>query len=422
MLTSLATMDPVGEGIENEDGPFEAGLPPAAQDRLWRHPAERGAHQAAANLEARRSYRRIWPSVLVSFVAGCCVVGLTWMLVDNDQQAPIEEVVINEITPGQVVFEGPLSFDDWVNDVSQLNRASVVSLELPESAPNETAQAILLRDDGHLITSADAIAGAEAIAVDFPGGRLPAQVIGSDPVSGVAVLKINAPDLPPPTFGDETNVSVQDRLVALAHSIDDEELAQTIDLVGVEHVATSIGGTSISNLFSLSDDLDGQWAGSAILSEDGGIVAMTVSSSNGGSYAVPIATARHVANQLIDDGTVDHKSWIGVETSAALSDELKEERGVRGGLLLTRVWDETPAARAGLVAGDIITQAGSVNVFSRTDLAEALAALEPGEPIEISYSRAMQSLPITSTVAEGIEPDVETDVFTATIIVGARPA
>lgn len=412
----------MGEGYKDDDGPNEAEQPPAADDRLWRHPAEQGALQAAANLQARRSYRRIWPSVFMSFVAGCCVVGLAWMLVDSNQRAPIEQVVVNEITPSEIVFEGTLSFDDWVNDVAQLNRSSVVSLILPDTAPSETAQAILLRDDGHLMTSAHAIAGVEEILVEYPGGRLPAQVIGVDPVSGIAVLKINSPNLVPPTFGDETRVANRDRLVALAYSITDGESAKAVDLLDRGQVATSLGGTPMANLFSLSDDLDGQWAGSALLSEDGGIIAMAVPAENGGSYAVPIALARRVANQLIADGTVNHKSWVGVETSPALSDSLKAERGVRGGLLLTRVWDETPAARAGLVAGDIIVSAGSVNVFDRTDFFEALAVLEPGDTMEITYSRSAPSVQITTALEPPAEEPIEPTLFTTTVILGARPA
>lgn len=412
----------MGEGYKDEDGPFEPGQTPAADDRLWRHPAEQGALQAAANLQARKTYRRIWPSVFMSFVAGCCVVGLAWMLVDSNQRAPIEQVVVNEITPNEVVFEGTLSFDDWVNDVAQLNRSSVVALNLPDSAPSNTAQAILLRDDGHLITSAHAIAGVEEIAVEYAGGRLPAQIIGIDNVSGIAVLKINSPNLPPPTFGDETRVVNRDRLVALAYSIAEGEPAKGVDLLGQDQVATSLGGTPMAQLFSLSDDLDNEWAGSALLSEDGGIIAMAVPAENGGSYAVPIGLARRVANQLIDDGTVDHKSWVGVETSPALSDALKAERGVRGGLLLTRVWDETPAARAGLVAGDIIVQAGSVNVFDRTDFFEALAVLEPGDTMEITYSRSNPSVQINDPLAPPPEEPVEPTLFTTTVVLGARPA
>ena len=96
---------------------------------------------------------------------------------------------------------------------------------------------------------------------------------------------------------------------------------------------------------------------------------------------------------------------------------LQEQRGVTGGRLVTRVWSETAAARAGLVAGDVITRAGSVNVRSGTDLREALATLEPGDNIEITYSR------VTGTTGALRDPgDVESELFTTIVTVGAIPS
>ncbi len=355
--------------------------------------------------------------MFMSFVAGCCVVGLAWMLADNDPQAPIEQVSVQEITPSEeVTFAGPLSFDDWVDEVSQLNKTSVVSLHLGGDLPEDHVQAVLLRDDGHLITSAHAISGAQDITAEFPGGRLPALMIGSDAVSGIAVLKINSPNLAPPTFGEESQVLVRDRLVALSHSTSESEPAMAVDLLAKEHVTTLENGDLLSDLFWLSDELSSEWSGSAILAEDGGIVAMAVTGRDGSQYAIPIDTARSAADQIISNGEVEHKAWLGVEL-ASLTQGLQEQRGVTGGRLVTRVWSETAAARAGLVAGDVITRAGSVNVRSGTDLREALATLEPGDNIEITYSR------VTGTTGALRDPgDVESELFTTIVTVGAIPS
>ena len=389
-----------------------------AQDRLWRHPAEHGAEQAAANLAARRTHGRSWPSMFMSFVAGCCTIGLIWMLADSREPAPIEEVLVQQISTADVAFDGSLSFDDWVDDVSQLNRSSVVALHLADGADQEVAQAVLLRDDGHLITSSQAIADATEITAEFPGGIEPAQLIASDDVSGIAVLKINSPNLNPPTFGDQSQVPVGDRVVALAHRTLDSDvaIAQSVDLVGRDHVAMMSNGHLLTDAFRLNEDLGADWSGSAILSGDGGIVAMAVTARDGGTYAIPINAARAAANQLLSTGTVEQKSYLGVDDSG-LSDNLMEERGIPGGVLLTRVWAETPAARAGLVAGDVITRAGSVNVLNRTDLREALATFEPGSTIEITYSRGNSGVEIT---LEGEDP-VEVELLTTVAVLGARP-
>jgi len=204
-------MGTLGEGTY-EDGPFEGELLPA-QDRLWRHPAERGAEQAAANLEARRVHGRRWPAMFVSFIAGCSVVGLAWLMQD-EPPAPIIEYSFEEVEPVEVSLpDGPLSFDEWANDIAVSNRHSVVGLHLGGDVRHEMAQAIMFATDGHLITSAHALLGAENIAVTLADEtREPAQLVAADPVSGIAVLKINAPDLPPPIFGDDRRVLVGDRL------------------------------------------------------------------------------------------------------------------------------------------------------------------------------------------------------------------
>ncbi len=410
----------MGEGFENEDRPLEPDSLLPAQDRLWRHPAERGAEQAAANLAARQNQGRSWPSLVMSFIAGCTAVGLVWMLADNDEPAPIEQVSIQEITPERAVFEGTLSFDDWVDQVSQLNRTSVIALHLGGEATQDVAQAVLLRDDGHLMTSAHAIAGAEDITAAFPGGRLPAQMIGSDPISGIAVLKINSPNLSPPTFGDESQVVVRDRLVALSHTTSEPEAAVAIDLIDKNYVTTVDNGDLLSDLHRLSNDLSPEWSGSAILSEDGGIVALAITGRDGSPFAIPIDAARSAADQIIASGEVEHKAWLGVNTAPALSEGLQEQRDLAGGVLISKVWGETPAARAGLLAGDVITRAGSINVLTRTDLGEALATLDPGEPIEITYSRVTGQTGETNVLRD--PNDVESELFTTMVVIGARPA
>ena len=413
-------MGSVGEGIY-EDGPFEGELMPA-QDRLWRHPAERGAEQAAANIAARRVYGRRWPSMLMSFIAGCSVVGLAW-LVQEQPPAPIQQSVVQEIALSQPVqVSGPISFNTYANEVAQLNRDSVVGLHLGGQPRNDMAQAIMLSDDGHLVTSAHALIGAEDITAVLSGERqVPAQLIASDPISGVAVLKINAPDLPPPTFGNDSQVVVSDRLVALAHhGVDTDSLARPVDVLGKDQVAPLPNGDLLSGLFRLSDDLSDEWSGSAILEDDGSIVAMAVEGRNGNHFGMPINLVRRISRQLVDTGAVEHKAWLGVQLSAT-SSQIREERGLLGGVLVVRVWDETPAAQGGLVAGDIIVGLGNANVSDSQDLSEVLRTLQPGDTIELRFSRS--SSPVLGPDGTTPEPgDLLGEVMTAKVTVGAKPA
>lgn len=411
------------EGTPNDE-PLEGQMMPAS-DRLWRHPAERGAEQAAANLAARRVYGRRWPSMLMSFIAGCTVVGTAWLFQDEPPQPVVPAPSVNEIVEpvATVAFDEPLALNEWPEEVAQLNQTSVVGLRIGGDAPHDMAQAILLADDGHLVTSAHALIGADPeliTAVLSTGEPEPARLVAIDVVSGIAVLKINSPELPPPTYGDERQVLAGDQLVALArHSTDDGSLARIVGLLGKGHVASLPNDDLLSGLFRLSDDLDESWSGAAILDEDGGIVAMAVESRYG-HYAIPTGLAREVAQELISTGSIDHKAWLGVDGLVELSDGIKAERDLLGGLLILRVWDETPAARAGLVAGDIIVGAGSVNVLDRTDLRLVMATLNPGDTVEIRYSRGR---PTTTSPDETTpEPgELPGDIFTTVVTVGAAP-
>lgn len=402
------------EGLESNE-PF-GEQPPQAQDRLWRHPAEHGAAQAEANLAARQTMTRNWPSLVMSFIAGGALVGLAWILQDS-AQAPIEESTTVEIAAQEVTDVGPLSFDAWADDVAQLNRHSVVGLRLGGSPQHSEAQAIRLGTNGYLITSAHALAGAEDIGVLLSDGSptTPAQILGSDPVSGVAVLKINATNLDPPTFADDSEVAARDRLVALAQSSEDSvSRARAVDVLGDDQVAPLPDRSLLSGLFRLSADLDDPWSGAAVLEENGGIVAMTVEARNGSHYAIPVSTARKVAQELIDTGTASHRAWLGVEMDD-LSEGIMAERELLGGVLMSRVWDETPAARGGLVAGDIIIGIDDANILDPLDLQLHLGTLSPGDSVDIHYSR-VEFRPQSGAG----ELDLSGDTFTTTVTVGAR--
>lgn len=418
----IASIDCVEEGTPDDD-PLE-GQMQAAPDRLWRHPAERGAEQAAANLAARRVYGRRWPSMLMSFVAGCTVVGTAWLFQETSQTS--EPAGNFYESPSTTVPDLALVLPDnevWPSKVAELNQSSMIGLRLGSSPDHDYAQSILLADDGHLIASAHALLNVDPdnITAVLPGGeQIPAQLVATDSVSGVAVLKITSPELPPPTYGDDLQVLAGDLLVGLGRDFDSgEPVAQTVDLLGKDHVAAMPNGDLLSGLFRLSGEFDASWAGAAILDEGGAIVAMTVESRGGGHYAVPTKLARRVAEDLVERGTLDHKAWLGVDGLVDVSEGIKEERNLLGGLLILRVWDETPAAKAGLVAGDIIVGAGSVNVISKTDLRLVMATLDPGDTIEVRYSRG----PSTSSPYEStLEPEERDDqIFTTTVTVGAAP-
>ncbi|MGI9606758.1 MAG: S1C family serine protease [Acidimicrobiales bacterium] len=409
----------MGEGRYDDD-PDDSGELVPAPDRLWRHPAELGAEQAAANLAARRALGRRWPSMTVSFIAGATLVALAWIFTGNepspDTSASVEVVDV----PTVPVIEGPPGFDEWANAIAENHRGSVVALHMEGDMEWPRANAILYDTGGFLLTSAHAIDGANIIFAKLSTGlEVPAEVIASDEVSGVAVLKVPSPELDPPTFSPG-NVAPLDRLVGLAAHTDDEgALVRGVQILGEEHVASLPNGDLLSGLYRLSDELDDTWAGAPIIDENGGIVAMAVRARSGANYAIPTTLAREVAYDLIDTGRTETVGWLGVSLDPqTISEDLREERDVPGGVLVRRVWDQTPAARGGLVAGDVIIGLGSVNVLELGDLQTALRALPPGEAVELRYSRRVVP---NDPILDVNDPTFTGERHSTTIVLGAQP-
>jgi len=156
-----------------------------------------------------------------------------------------------------------------------------------------------------------------------------------------------------------------------------------------------------------------------VLDEDGGIVAMTVENRDGRHYAVPIGQVRRWAQQLIDTGTIDHRSWLGVEFASGLSARVRDERDLLGGVLISRVWNETPAAQGGLVAGDVIVGVGLINVIDKQDLVEYLATLAPGDVVEFRFSRATGT-GVGPDAANPQPDDMINEIMTTSVVIGSR--
>ena len=385
-------MSAVGDGIDAIGGPEDEsfGAPLPAPDRLWRHPAERGAEQAAANLAARGVGERRWPPMLMSFIAGGVFVGLAWLLTEAEP-APLVQTVTQEVSAPttQVALRGPVAWSDWAESVAGPNRSSVVALHLGDGATRPIVNGILYADDGHLIASAHALGDTTEITAALNDGRqMPVEVVATDLVSGVAVLKIPSPELPPPTFSTG-RVAAGDRLVGIASS-DGEVPVREVVVLAKDQALSLSSGAVLSGLYRLSGELDHTWSGAAVVDENGGIIGLAVTTATGTDAAIPAEDFRYIASQMVAGEQVVYRSWLGIERATPTS-SLLEQRDLAGGQLIQRVWDGTPAARAGLVAGDIIVGFGSVNVLDTQDLVEAIAVTEPGETVEIRFSRRVAS-------------------------------
>ena len=236
--------------------------------------------------------------------------------------------------------------------------------------------------NGVILTNSHVVAGADKIAVRFADKReLPARVVGVDPLTDMAVLKVEAQNLPTATLGDSSRLEVGQWVLAIGAPLGLERTATQgiISALGralpndsyVPFIQTDVPinqGNSGGPLF----DLEGRVVGinSQIVSHSGGYMGL--------SFAIPINTAVATAKQILEQGHATH-GWLGV-SAQDLTQELAQAYGLEAlrGALVTEVRAGGPAQQAGLRTGDIILALDDRAIVDSADLPPLIGASQPG--------------------------------------------
>jgi putative serine protease PepD len=248
---------------------------------------------------------------------------------------------------------------------------------------------------GHVITNQHVVDGATSVRVTFwNGATYSARVVGTDPSTDLAVLDVNAPStvLYPLTLGDSSKVQVGDNVVAIGAPFG---LAETVTAGIVSALHRQI--TSPNN-FSIDDSIQTDAAinhgnsGGPLINDHGDVVGVNaqIESDSGGSdgvgFAIPSNTVKSIASQLISTGKAQH-AFLGVELGAS------------GNARVASVRADTPAARAGIRAGDLITAIGGTKVGSADELRAAISARRPGDRVSVTFRRNGKSHTVSLTLA-----------------------
>ena len=250
---------------------------------------------------------------------------------------------------------------------------------------------IIVTSDGYILTNNHVVDGADEVKIAFgePRKEFKATVVGRDAKADVAVVKIDATGLPVATLGDSDKLEIGDVVLAIGNPLG---VGQSVSRGIVS--ALSRGGLGIETYedFIQTDaainpgnsggalfDTDGRVIGinTAILSRTGGF--------NGIGFAIPINQARGLAEQLITKGKVE-RAYLGVETQA-LDPDLSSMFKVTQGALINVVHAGTPAEKAGLKNGDVITKVDGTDVKDNRQLQLLVTRLMPGTEIKLTYLR-----------------------------------
>lgn len=271
---------------------------------------------------------------------------------------------------------------------------------------------VIVSADGYVLTNNHVVQAADEIAVALADGRrLPAKLIGTDPETDLAVLRIESPDLPVMTLGRAEALQVGDVVLAIGNPFD---VGQTVTMGIVSALGrNNLGINRYENFIQTDAAINQGNSGGALIDTDGNLVGINTAiySRTGGSigigFAIPTSIITEVMQQLIKSGRVV-RGYFGIEP-VDITPELVEALRLprQQGVLVRGVQGTAPAGRAGMEPGDILVAINSQPVRDVQSMLNQIAQLLPGEIAKVKVQRREKEVELAVTVGErpSVRPD-----------------
>ena len=267
----------------------------------------------------------------------------------------------------------------------------------PRQASN-LGSGVIVSANGYILTNHHVVDAASEIQIALSNGRtVPARVIGADPETDLAVLRIDATNLPAITFAPPDSLKIGDWVLAMGNPFG---VGQTVTAGIVSALGrTHLGINTFENFIQTDAAINPGNSGGALVDSSGNLVGINsaIYSRTGGSqgigFAIPVSIARQVMEQIIKDGGVT-RGWVGVEVQD-LTPELVESlnlKPLQQGALIAGVLKGGPADLGGIRPGDVLLAVNGQPVADSSSLLNLIAALKPDQHVELTVSRNKQSL------------------------------
>ncbi len=268
---------------------------------------------------------------------------------------------------------------------------------------------VIVSPSGYILTNNHVVEGGDEIEVTLNDTRrAKAKVIGTDPDSDLAILKIDLDKLPVIVLGSSDALQIGDQVLAIGNPFG---VGQTVTSGIVSALGRNqLGINTFENFIQTDAAINPGNSGGALVDVNGNLLGINTAiySRSGGSmgigFAIPVSTAKQVMEGIVKDGVVT-RGWIGVEPqelTPELAETFKLKMDNASGVIITGVLQGGPAAQAGIKPGDVITTIAGKRVGSVSELLSNVAALKPGTPAKMTVQRADKSLELD--VSPGLRP------------------
>ena len=273
-----------------------------------------------------------------------------------------------------------------------------------EKQTSSLGSGVIISNDGYVVTNFHVIEAAEEIEITtYESKKFDAILIGADPETDLAVLKINSQALPNIILGNINNLDVGDSVLAIGNPFG---VGQTVTMGIVSGLGRNqLGISTFENFIQTDAAINPGNSGGALVDINGDLVGINsaIYSKSGGSmgigFAIPIDLVRKVSEQIITQGYVT-RGWIGVEVQE-ITDDLKESFNLstNSGALIASVVKNSPADKGGLKSGDIIININNKSVNNGKALLNIVSESEPNQTIDIDIIRGSRKINLSLKVS-----------------------
>jgi serine protease Do len=291
---------------------------------------------------------------------------------------------------------------NWVEIAKAVKPAVVNVSGRRDMGGRSVGSGFIINANGHVVTNNHVVEGAETVQVRLSDGReLTAKVVGRDPKTDLALLKVEATGLPVIGLGDSAALQVGEPVMAIGNSFG---LEQTVTTGIVSATGRVIGAGPYDDFIQTDTSINPGNSGGPLINARGQVIGINsiIFSRTGGSvgigFAIPVNLAKNVFSQLAATGRVE-RGWLGV-TIQELTPALVRSLGLPDGrgALVAEVTEGSPAAAAGIKQGDVIVSVGARTISRSADLPPVVANLEPGRAVTLSVIREGKTMPFSATI------------------------